>query len=920
MSVGKKLRSMSRTALGCIFAAVMLASFVFPAVQVFAETQDPAGRIEAPRKIISVVFDDSASMYWEETGKNKGREKDYWASANYATQVFAALMNPQDRLYITYMSDIYQDNMQSVEIDLQDAGKAVKTIREKKSVWKGTPLRAVRQALDKLKEVRDTDRSTQYWLVVLTDGELEQEANGKTFDEYADLKDGFEKIRTETMSNGLPPQIYYYHMGKDEKGKQPIKDDPSNGIMAVYSDNIVGALNDISNTVSGRLRYDSGDITFVDDRTVRVSSRLPLYSLSVFTQNSSAEVASASVEAGSAGGSEMTLDHTNVEVSSPDPNQIIDPASTYYAGGHAPKKPTDLVGNVSSISGGGQVIPSGDYLIRFSEPVSAGDMTIMYQPAVDLRLSVSQNGKIVDDLSAILEGDDIEVQMIPVDPSTGKEMDKGLLPAGTEWEITVGKDGSDLVSEKDLAAKVQDIQTGKYEISGRMIIPGMTGMEAEPLQFTIGKYAPVPKIHLKIIRKNGVNEDVYYDNREGTDRLDELRVGDRVSVLAEALDETSGDPVDAARLKTQEDWTIEHQLEGQSQGTRPSNEYRDISLSAGENRILCGYRAGALEAEESVSFTVRYPAVYSLETERDTGTFFRSGLTGKGDLSEAPVLWITMDEDRDLDGTPDGKPARLSQTEIPQNEAVLADDVVFEKDHFGFLPNGIGFIGADIKCVQNSDGSYAVYPELGGIRGGLVRHLFPYLIRTGHYHVTGVLNSNAAEQEVTIDVRGRITDWIPLLIELFLLWLVYRILFMLFLKQKFAKGYMLNVDAWVRNPDGRGVEAPGQNEQISLKPRGEHPFSKKPAQMRVRALGITVHANAVGMPYIETYKAYGGGDWGVTAAPPRKFDSVKRTIAGQSESRRKKESGEADQHIFSADPTYFYDGVSTLYAVTVKER
>jgi hypothetical protein len=56
-----------------------------------------AAQNKAAKKIISVVYDDSGSM-WD--------ANDSWAAANYAMQAFAALLNADDEMYITYMSDV----------------------------------------------------------------------------------------------------------------------------------------------------------------------------------------------------------------------------------------------------------------------------------------------------------------------------------------------------------------------------------------------------------------------------------------------------------------------------------------------------------------------------------------------------------------------------------------------------------------------------------------------------------------------------------------------------------------------------------------------------------------------------------------------------------------------------------------------
>ena len=71
-------------------AALLICGIVFgvAASVVFAESL-------YVRKIVSVVYDDSASMGGQD-----------WAYANYAMQTFCGMMNSEDQLFITYMSGV----------------------------------------------------------------------------------------------------------------------------------------------------------------------------------------------------------------------------------------------------------------------------------------------------------------------------------------------------------------------------------------------------------------------------------------------------------------------------------------------------------------------------------------------------------------------------------------------------------------------------------------------------------------------------------------------------------------------------------------------------------------------------------------------------------------------------------------------
>ena len=89
--------------------------------------------VQAAKKIISVVYDDSGSM--------KG---DRWVYANYATQALIALLNEQDELYLTYMSS----PSKAEKVDLGNIEKVIQNIQN----WNhtgSTPGQAIDTAWEK---------------------------------------------------------------------------------------------------------------------------------------------------------------------------------------------------------------------------------------------------------------------------------------------------------------------------------------------------------------------------------------------------------------------------------------------------------------------------------------------------------------------------------------------------------------------------------------------------------------------------------------------------------------------------------------------------------------------------------------------------------------------------------------------------
>ena len=218
-----------------------------------------AAQNKAAKKIISVVYDDSGSM-WD--------ENDSWAAANYAMQAFAALLNADDEMYITYMSDVGTNQEGAKSVNLSDPQGAVNAIKADSQGGGGTPLKSVEIALDKLESVKSTDETDQYWLVILTDGAMS--ANGAKAKNLQSLLNSCKGMK---MSNGSVLRTYYMGIGN----AAAVNDDPGKGLYSIMAGfDIVPALSDVANKVSGRMKFASGEINQVDGKTVKLYSEIPL--------------------------------------------------------------------------------------------------------------------------------------------------------------------------------------------------------------------------------------------------------------------------------------------------------------------------------------------------------------------------------------------------------------------------------------------------------------------------------------------------------------------------------------------------------------------------------------------------------------------------------------------------------------------
>ena len=449
-----------------------------------------AAEEKAARKIISVVYDDSGSMsVWpEKTTK--------WAQANYAMQSFAALLNEQDEMYITYMSDAAVDEdtkeylmdvNKTVKLDMNDVDGAVRQIQNK--IGQGdTPVQAIDVAVEKLNQIEDSDPMTQYWLVILTDGQMFPDANENP---NTLLQDNLnQQYKGMIMPNGSPLYITYLGIGKDA---QVLAGDPDNHFMATTTTDIVDAMSLIANQISGRTLFDSKYVEQKDARTITVHTDIPLYSIAVFSQHSEAIVDQVSDVSGI----------RNVSVRCPE-----SPKDKQYL--------TDdsLYGNAALIQNrDGTLIQTGDYTITFSSDVNLEDTVIMYQPAIQMTMKITRDGTGIDETEledVLKEGDRIDIELVPTNPENGEIISDGDLPDGISWEVSYNVDGIEAGYSASRILQDVEVKTGENVIVSSMSIPDMVPQE-RTLSFTLKK----PVVYK--IDMNGTSDAVYHRGKMGRD-------------------------------------------------------------------------------------------------------------------------------------------------------------------------------------------------------------------------------------------------------------------------------------------------------------------------------------------------------------------------------------------------------------------
>lgn len=429
---------MRKRIVSLLTAALLICGILFGAATsvVFAESL-------YVRKIVSVVYDDSASMGGQD-----------WAYANYAMQTFCGMMNSEDQLFITYMSGVlYNPLYKPYSADLSSGGiqGSVDSIRSHQDSG-STPYDAVETAMKKLEKTKDSNPNTQYWLVVITDGYF-NEMNGMYEDQAVNMLDtNLADFTKKTMPNGTNPQVTFLSIGG---GAVSPTEKTDKGIFTYHAEDAEGIMTTMSamaDRISGRTRLSSSDITQVNDTTIRVESAIPLLNIVMLLQQTDAKPVKTVMN------NELSADVSReVRVSFPD-----------YS---------NLHGGIFMIGDSAKTMPAGTYEITFDEKVNVDNLVILFEPALEIRMRAFVNGREITDYSELdnlSEGDEITISCRIYEMGTDNEIDSSLLPPDTSYRISIAEDGTVKAESTDSTMTIDKYKLGKSdtELTATISIPG----------------------------------------------------------------------------------------------------------------------------------------------------------------------------------------------------------------------------------------------------------------------------------------------------------------------------------------------------------------------------------------------------------------------------------------------------------------
>ncbi len=428
-----KKRGLLSGALSAILVLLLLSAAVMPAA-VSAETVPAANKSYE----IAVVFDNSGSMY----------ESAAWCRAKYAMEIFASMLNYDngDKLTIFPMWEVTTDGSTPSSGGSWDPI----SIRSKADIDKisnlytvkasSTPFAPVTEAYNYLASITADEK----WLVILTDGEFNQDARRKSAS--INLQQ-----RTEVLAS-KDIKVQYLGFG----GASTLKANEAKYFYAQKStetslkDDLIGICNKIFQRSVLPANRLSGNSLSLD---------LSMKNLIVFAQGANAKITSLTDESGKE--IKITLDSGQRKY------------STIAAGGSYKNAPTDtsLAGQVVTFA----ACPKGKYTLNYS---GADVVEIFYEPDVDIKAKlVNSDGIEVDPKSAELAAGNYTVTSSIVDGETGEDVTKHELlgnvslktyvKQGDDTDFTEYENGATIALEPDNETKiyVEGTYLGKYKVT-----------------------------------------------------------------------------------------------------------------------------------------------------------------------------------------------------------------------------------------------------------------------------------------------------------------------------------------------------------------------------------------------------------------------------------------------------------------------
>ncbi len=215
------------------------------------------GVAPAAARTVVVVYDDSGSMT---------QPPAKWWQANYAMQTLTALLTPQDRLSVVFMS------RPGLAVPWPDQRAALQELQNQIPPNAQTPFQALETAMRAVEQSRDEDR----WLIVITDG---------GFNEYPPEDRLRERIQQFAGATGA--KTVFLLIGTEVSDSLPVFWDAiasAQTFRAVSSRDITPRMQEIAALVNGRPLAPGQLRLAAQGNQISLATEMPLKRLTIFQQ------------------------------------------------------------------------------------------------------------------------------------------------------------------------------------------------------------------------------------------------------------------------------------------------------------------------------------------------------------------------------------------------------------------------------------------------------------------------------------------------------------------------------------------------------------------------------------------------------------------------------------------------------------
>ena len=426
-------------------------------------------------RTIHVVYDDSGSMVDSNAS---------WSQAKYALEVFAAMMNENDRLVIYPMTAYsIKDNKSqhsgnwhktitlTGSMALNERIEAVRHMNGDNGTYLNTPIQTVQGAGDELR----TAEADEKWLLVLTDGAFDNGIdNGDPSDPSGtrklDPKDkkavanACEYVKKTILGYAGQDNIRVYFIGIQGVGMNPLekaglsKTSASDTFYkdAANKEAILGTI-----TKAARTIYNLQTIPVKGKGTAEINPDIPVAKYVIFAQGDKVKVGNLQYQGKAV---KTTTDEVDVEVSA---KTDARPANKPHGDKFADNLKGEIVTYLTEGTGGAP-FPSGKY----SFDCKADTVEVYFEPGVDIQiLLVNTETNEEFNLSNgvdFVESGSYAVRIQMVNPLTGDIVDASSsdLLKGVQLSAAVTTDaGTKYYADGDLIA----IDPGDMAVQGRAV-------------------------------------------------------------------------------------------------------------------------------------------------------------------------------------------------------------------------------------------------------------------------------------------------------------------------------------------------------------------------------------------------------------------------------------------------------------------